>query len=1223
MPAFQARKFIDVAPKKRLVQIAFLAFLVISTFLTQTPNTVSADSGVCATPGKDGPITISSANTIVNTYYPGAGTVASGSTSITVGAATPGGNPAIVAGDLLLVIQVQGADVNPTNDNTYGDGTASDPANGNRNDGYFTAGQYEYVVASGPFTAGAVPISTPLVYSYTTADYPVVRGAEDQGQRRFQVIRIPQYSNLIINAAITASPWNGSTGGVAAFDVTGALTLGGGTSVDVSGRGFRGGGGYRVNGGAGVNTDYRTPYSENNNGSKGEGIAGTPRLIYDGTAVVDNGTAFEGYPNGSFARGAPGNAGGGGTDGNPAANDQNSGGGGGGNGGVGGKGGHSWYSDLDWGGYGGAAFPASASRLAMGGGGGAGTINNVTALNSSGGLGGGIVMIRAGTVSGTGAINASGLAAPGQPGNDSGGGGGAGGSVILLAQNGALPAGLNITANGGRGGDAWPTQPPGGYPGERHGPGGGGGGGVIMLSSTAGTLSVNGGQNGLTTTANDNYGSMPGDTGIVNTSCIPNPTTVKTTSTPVVTQTVTGTTGTYTITVSNPAGVGMAINFNISDNLPAGFTYASIGAITLSGGATRTSASDPTFGSGSPAWGVFDIPGGGSVAITFTVNIAPGVAPGVYQNPAAATYSDPERTAADGTLVRSYDPDSSTGEDIRVLTTPTQTDTPTATPTDSPTRTPTVKSSATPTHTATNTPTHTPTPTETPIPTPAPGRIFGTVFTDLNANGTQDPGELGVGGVTVALYDHNGVFVSSVLTAFDGSYRFTNLVPDTYLVLETDPAGYLSTTPNNVSIPVTSGGAFEVNFGDRMLSGGNPASISGTVYDDTNGNSARDGGEAGLAGVTVELLDSNGNVVATTLTAPAGSYSLINLVPGIYTVRETDPTGYVSTTPNDVGVILGDGTAAVVDFGDQFSTDVTIADPAVTKFVDPGSAQVGDIVTFLVTVTNTGNIAATDVVVVDTLPDFLDIISVSISPGPGFPTNIVGNTITIDFGTLAPDETYLVEIVTRVNGLGTPPGGTNNVTLTTTSPTDRPNNNAASAFVAITLPPGTLPDTGFAPGRVTALPAQPAARRYARLNDLTLEIPKLGVRIPILGIPRAGTSWDLTWLGMEAGWLNGTAFPTWAGNSVLTAHVYLANGQPGPFVNLGTLVWGDSIIVHLDGQEYIYQVRDVRLVRPDDLSILRHEELPWMTLITCRGYNSLNDTYQWRLAVRAVQVAVR
>ena len=92
---------------------------------------------------------------------------------------------------------------------------------------------------------------------------------------------------------------------------------------------------------------------------------------------------------------------------------------------------------------------------------------------------------------------------------------------------------------------------------------------------------------------------------------------------------------------------------------------------------------------------------------------------------------------------------------------------------------------------------------------------------------------------------------------------------------------------------------------------------------------------------------------------------------------------------------------------------------------------------------------------------------------------------------------------------------------------------------------GVLPTTGFARGKVTSLPAQTTA--YAALGDLWLEIPKLGVQMPIVGVPQADGKWDVSWLGSNAGWLNGSAFPTWAGNSVLTGHVWNADNTVGPF----------------------------------------------------------------------------
>jgi hypothetical protein len=51
-------------------------------------------------------------------------------------------------------------------------------------------------------------------------------------------------------------------------------------------------------------------------------------------------------------------------------------------------------------------------------------------------------------------------------------------------------------------------------------------------------------------------------------------------------------------------------------------------------------------------------------------------------------------------------------------------------------------------------------------------------------------------------------------------------------------------------------------------------------------------------------------------------------------------------------------------------------------------------------------------------------------------------------------------------------------------------------------------------------------------------------------------------------------------------------------------------------------VRQVAHVSPRDPFALRHEELSWLTLITCEGYLEEMDTYQGRVAVRAVLVSV-
>jgi LPXTG-site transpeptidase (sortase) family protein len=172
--------------------------------------------------------------------------------------------------------------------------------------------------------------------------------------------------------------------------------------------------------------------------------------------------------------------------------------------------------------------------------------------------------------------------------------------------------------------------------------------------------------------------------------------------------------------------------------------------------------------------------------------------------------------------------------------------------------------------------------------------------------------------------------------------------------------------------------------------------------------------------------------------------------------------------------------------------------------------------------------------------------------------------------------------------------------------------------------PVVLPDTGFAPQHVTVLSAQPADKAYADLGDLWLEIPRLGVQMPIVGVPQTDGEWDVSWLGNQAGWLNGTAFPTWVGNSALTGHVYDAFGNSGPFVHLDWLWWGDKVIVHAWGAQYVYEVRSVQQVSPaDTAAMMKHEDLPWVTLMTCRGYDEASNSYKYRVLVRAVLVEVK
>lgn len=681
------KRLIFTHPKQNLFQkigtLVSVTTLFTSQSLWQLNQPVLADkvdtnsAAICALPGLDGNVIVQT--TQVNTYYTGVGSnVSAGSTSITVGSITRGATDPIKAGDLLLLIQMQGADINTSNTDAYGDGDSgnnappnnssnypsSGVANGNLNNSNFTAGNFEYVVAKN-VSGNTITLSTPLVNSYSNAN-----ADSTHGQRRFQVIRVPQYGNLTINSTgkIEAAPWDGQSGGIVAVDVAGTLDFKNG-EINVAGKGFRGGGGRRLQGDGNSpllsNTDIVTSSTRNANASKGEGTAGTPRyLVKYGTTASLVDTLVEGYPDGSYGRGAPGNAGGGGTDGNPSKNDQNSGGGGGSNGGLGGKGGRTWFSARPYGGDGGAPFPSSARRLVMGGGAGAGTNNDGTGspgsgLASSGAPGGGIVIVRATNIAGTGTINASG-ATPTLtqiPGKDASGGGGAGGSVLVISQNSAGAA-ITVNAKGGQGG----TNTGGGSP---HGPGGGGGGGVIYASpSLLSSSDVSGGQPGTTdnkatefggATAGNGllgpYSASPTDavTSISGANCLIK--VEKTTSTPG--PLAAGTTATYTIKVSNPSGTNRPEAREVvitDDSLPSGFTHTPV-AITpeYAGGATGPGSVTATGTNSRPSWEKFTIPPGGSVSLTFTVNINDTTTPGTYNNSATATakYVNPSAGVTD------------------------------------------------------------------------------------------------------------------------------------------------------------------------------------------------------------------------------------------------------------------------------------------------------------------------------------------------------------------------------------------------------------------------------------------------------------------------------------------------------------------------------------------------------------------------------------------------
>ena len=432
--------------------------------------------------------TIVAPNTVINSYYPGPlgglTVVPAGMTMMPVDDTAAIGTP-IAAGDLVMIIQMQGAEIDTGGEGTvggdYGDGPGLSDRRGTLDNLEFLAGSYELNIAAGPVMGGVLPLRDATVNRYVSHDAIVDNGdGTGQGFRRYQVVRIPQLRDLTVTVtgSITAPAWNGRTGGIVALDVARTLTLNG--VIDVSGRGFRGGSPVIPAGLPGTETNM-TQVS-----IKGEGISGSPARLYSAIAGFQMGPlALFGTIQG---QGAPGNAGG-----TPPTGQIDSGGGGGGGGGLGGRGavgpggaGAGSNAERSRGGFG----YQDVDRILLGGGGGSGSLDDPAVLGAvSGQAGGGIIYVRAITIAGSGTIRTNGDDGGMQP--QEGTGGGCGGGTVFIHTESLDISTVSIEATGGNGGSSMEPD---------DGGGGGGGGGFVVLahpsSPVTATIDVSGGAGG-------------------------------------------------------------------------------------------------------------------------------------------------------------------------------------------------------------------------------------------------------------------------------------------------------------------------------------------------------------------------------------------------------------------------------------------------------------------------------------------------------------------------------------------------------------------------------------------------------------------------------------------------------------------------------------------------------------------------------------------------------
>lgn len=148
--------------------------------------------------------------------------------------------------------------------------------------------------------------------------------------------------------------------------------------------------------------------------------------------------------------------------------------------------------------------------------------------------------------------------------------------------------------------------------------------------------------------------------------------------------------------------------------------------------------------------------------------------------------------------------------------------------------------------------------------------------------------------------------------------------------------------------------------------------------------------------------------------------------------------------------------------------------------------------------------------------------------------------------------------------------------------------------------------------------SQPTVALPSMDND-TIYIPAINVTAPISWhIPNETNA--LT-IGLEKGviQLEGTALPGQVGNIFITGHssnfLWAKGDYNQIFALLHNLVVGDKVYLKYGGTTYQYEVKNEKIVKPDDLSVLEQTKTSVLTLMTC---TPVGTNYR-RLIVTTVQ----
>ncbi|WP_035615717.1 SdrD B-like domain-containing protein [Haloferula sp. BvORR071] len=194
------------------------------------------------------------------------------------------------------------------------------------------------------------------------------------------------------------------------------------------------------------------------------------------------------------------------------------------------------------------------------------------------------------------------------------------------------------------------------------------------------------------------------------------------------------------------------------------------------------------------------------------------------------------------------------------------------------------------------------------------------VWSDADYDGVQDPGEVGVAGVTVQLWNSaKNDLIDSTTTNSNGNYTLEAPGPGDYRVRFLLPGTALGFSPMDETTDTTDSdvnpSGTDFGFTDVYTFGPNLISIvsidCGLLPDPMGSNNVGDRvfnantsgtqtGAYGIGGVTVQLRNSSGTVLQTTITDTYGYYSFL-ANPGSYRLHFVFPSGRLPTPLKDAG----------------------------------------------------------------------------------------------------------------------------------------------------------------------------------------------------------------------------------------------------------------------------------------------------------------------------------